>query len=242
MPQSKGLSMVRWLIVVAGLGLLTAGGIFVYRHWFRIKPLIERRPPETSHVQEPPLIRAAQRGDIAEVRRLIAKGANVNAANSLGYTALMFAAYKAQGAVPDLLSAGVNVNAENTIEGVTALTLACQFRRLEVVKELVEHGANVNVRLKHGPTPLVAAAGSCSVPLVRYLLQNGASVTVDTDSSRGTPLVSAVYGGCLGVATVLINAGADVNARNGAGDTALAIAEDNHDARMVRLLRRAGAH
>lgn len=232
--------MVRWMSVIAALGLLIVCGIFAYLHWFRIRPLAEPKPVEITRVQVPPLVRAAKRGDVAEIRKLVAKGANVNAADSYGFTALMFAVADAEGAVPDLLAAGANVNAKDNVEGATALIIASHPEKIQVVKELVNHGANVNAMSKYGQTPLMTAAASCSVPLVRYLLQKGANVA-EKNARGGTALIPAVASGCADVAKVLLQAGADVKVRTAEGQTLVELARSNHDARMVRLLKRAGA-
>lgn len=232
--------MARWMVAIGTLGVLITCGILAYLHWFKIRPLVEPRPVEITHIQEPPLIRAAKGGDVAEIRRLISKGANVNAANPTGFTALMFAVVNATDAVPDLLAAGANVNTKDDVEDVTALTVACQRTNLQVVQELVNHGAKVNAISKYGQTPLMTAARTCSEPVVRYLLQNGAN-PAEKNARRGTALIPAVVNGCVDVAKVLLQAGADVNVRTAEGETLLDLARSNHDARMVRLLQQAGA-
>lgn len=226
--------------VTGAIGALIVCGTFAYMHWFRIRPLVEPRPVEITRVQEPPLVRAAKRGDVAEIRELISKGANVNAADSYGFTVLMFAVADAEGAVPYRLAAGANVNAKDNVEGATALIIASHPEKIQVVKELVNHGANVNAMSKYGQAPLMTAAASCSVPLVRYLLQKGANAA-EKNARGGTALIPAVASRCADVAKVLLDAGADVNVRDAKGQTLLEFATRNHDARMVRVLRQAGA-
>jgi ankyrin repeat protein len=71
-----------------------------------------------------PLMRAAEKGDTATLRRLIADGADLNAGDKSGLTALM-RAVKARQVKPaaELITAGANINAE-TRNGWTALSLA----------------------------------------------------------------------------------------------------------------------
>ena len=70
------------------------------------------------------LIEAAQEGDTAAVQAMLAKGADVNAKDNTGQTALMFAAMVGDTAtVEALLAAGADVNARN-IGGATALIFA----------------------------------------------------------------------------------------------------------------------
>src|SRR4029079_12862915 len=72
-----------------------------------------------------PLIDAARNRDTATIRALIEKGANVNATEADGATALHWASYhdNAEGAAL-LIRAGANVNAANDL-GATPLWLAC---------------------------------------------------------------------------------------------------------------------
>jgi ankyrin repeat protein len=163
---------------------------------------------EITRVQVPPLVRASQHGDIAEIRELISKGENVKAADSSGFTPLMNAVVTARDAVPELLAAGATVNAKDTVEGVTALTIAYQRRKnLQAGKALVNHGANINAMSKYGQTPLMTAATSCLEPLVSYLLQRGANMA-EKNARRSTALIPAVASGCADVAKVLLETGA----------------------------------
>jgi ankyrin repeat protein len=232
--------MIRWAVTIGVLGLLIICGFLAYLHWFKIRPFPEPQPVEITHFQETPLIQPAKRGDVAVIRKLISEGANVNAADSSGFTALMVAAVDATDTVPDLLAAGANVDTKDYVEGATALTIACQRKNLQVIKALVNHGANVNAVSKYGQTPLMRAAGTCSEPVVRYLLQNGAKVA-EKSASGGTALFSAVVQGCVDVAEMLLQAGADVNVRTTDGHTLVELARNNHDARVVRLLKQSGA-
>ena len=236
--------MARWMIAISALCLLIVGGILAYRHWFRIRPspepyiIVDSFTKDNGHV--PPLVRAAQHGDVTEIRELIARGADVNAADSSGFTPLMVAAMHAQGAVPDLLAAGAIVNAKDKANGETALTQACRLGELQVVEELVEHLADVNTKSRFGRTPLQQAVAAGSAPVVRYLLRRGAKLS-DENGVGFTELTLAVVERRLDIVELLLRAGADVNARDSGGMTALAIAESEHDARMVRLLKQAGA-
>jgi ankyrin repeat protein len=205
-----------------------------------------------------PLMAALDRGDAAKARELIAAGANVNAADQHGWTALMRAAAGGDTAtVRALLAAGADANARNK-EGETALFGAAFLGRLLAASELVRHGADVNSTSKLGATPLMEAIQACAPPvdfqsrrgstapvvgrasLSEFLIARGADV-----NQRGmgeTPLHLAARNGCADVVQILIKAGADVNATDDEGRTALAIADASSHTQVERLLKQAGAH
>ena len=107
-----------------------------------------------------PLLHASEHGDVAEVNRLIAADADVNATDNNGWTAL----HRATGnfeivieIVKLLIAAGANVNAVNN-NGNTALRFATWDGNAEVVKLLIAAGANVNAVNNYGVTALHLAA------------------------------------------------------------------------------------
>ena len=108
------------------------------------------------------LIDAAIEGNPAEVARLIAAGANVNAVDKNGYTALMWAASYIQSAgadriVADLISAGADVDMCDD-EGRTALMISAWWSHAKTVTALIAAGANVDAHDHDGNTALMLAA------------------------------------------------------------------------------------
>ena len=101
-----------------------------------------------------PLHDAAERGDLDEVKRLIAEGANLNAIDDkLGGTPLHYAALRGHKAIAELLIAkGADVNASDHL-GTTALHWTVIFDHLAVVKLLIANGADVNAKAVNGQTP-----------------------------------------------------------------------------------------
>ena len=87
------------------------------------------------------LFQPAENGDYAEVKRLIEEGADVNAQDIDGYTALMTASANGHPEVTKLLiEGGANVNAQSN-DGETALMLALMRGRNEITQLLMEAGA-----------------------------------------------------------------------------------------------------
>src|SRR5262245_35626052 len=94
-----------------------------------------------------PLIEAAKNGDGATVRSLVLGGADVNAAEIDGTTALHWAADHGDAAAVDLLIAhGAQVKATNRY-GATAFALACQKGNAAVIVRLLDAGENPNAVL-----------------------------------------------------------------------------------------------
>jgi ankyrin repeat protein len=135
------------------------------------------------------LIVALQNGDAAIAKQLIARGADVNAINGKGWTPLFLAVKNRSreiGTVP------------NPIIDPAAL--------MDVIKVLVEKGADVNVRTKArtdvygatawlrepGATPLLRAAYCADLEVIKYLLAHGADPQITTND--GTTALMALVG------------------------------------------------
>uniref|UniRef100_A0A3Q2LE89 Fibronectin type III and ankyrin repeat domains 1 n=1 Tax=Equus caballus TaxID=9796 RepID=A0A3Q2LE89_HORSE len=174
----------------------------------------------------------------------ILQGGNVkvDVPNKFGFTALMVAAQKGfTRLVKILVSNGTDVNLKNG-SGKDSLMLACYAGHLEVVKYLRRHGASWETRDLGGCTALHWAAdgGHCNV--IEWMLKDGCEVDAVDTGSGWTPLmrVSAVSGN-QGVASLLIDAGADVNVRDKDGKTPLMVAVLNNHEELVQLLLDKGA-
>lgn len=113
-------------------------------------------------------------GHPEETRLLLRRGANINATNSYGSTALLAALKNKQPAAAQLLiSSNANVNMPNR-ERITPLQLAAMNGYSEICKELLERGADPNVADNLGQTPLMRAADAGSFTICKLLLESGA--------------------------------------------------------------------
>ncbi|WP_353272115.1 ankyrin repeat domain-containing protein [Wolbachia endosymbiont (group B) of Apomyelois bistriatella] len=99
--------------------------------------------------------------DAKTVKLLVEKGANVNAKDIEGHTALHLAVTeKRLEIVRELIKSGGNVNAEEYGNKCTPLHLACMIGEKEIVKELVKAGGEIEQADKFGMTAMDYAKNS----------------------------------------------------------------------------------
>jgi ankyrin repeat protein len=154
------------------------------------------------------------RGDRAAVRTLLQKGANVNAAQADGTTAMHWAAYKGDLEMARVLvAAGADVK-KPTRNGSTPLWLASTNGDAGMIRALLDAGADANENLPLGRTPLMLASRTGALDAMRVLIERGANANA-RDSERGTtPLMWAADQGHAAAVRLLIASGADIAARS----------------------------
>jgi ankyrin repeat protein len=159
------------------------------------------------------LLEAEQNASPADVRALLAAGADANARAADGSTAMIFAAHfgDADG-VRALLAAKGDPNLTNRY-GVGPMHEAALRADARLLRILLEAGANVDLALPEGETPLMLASRTSGVDAVRLLIEHGAKANVVERWQGQTPLMYAAAHDRGEVAAALIAAGADVNAR-----------------------------
>ncbi|MDR1045260.1 MAG: ankyrin repeat domain-containing protein [Candidatus Adiutrix sp.] len=169
----------------------------------------------------------------AKAEILLKAGADVNAKDSLGETALHRAAeFGSLDLVKTLLAAGADVNAVDNL-GHTPLARASRIapplpaeEHVALLKLLLDSGADVRPGQPVIPgqprmTPLLGAARASAPEVVQLLLEAGCPVDEGTEAGF-TPLMSAaVKNSNPETVKVLLTAGADVTRRDDKGETAL---------------------
>ena len=168
------------------------------------------------------LITAAEKGNLNQVKKLLAKGANPNGRNKYGNTPLFMAVSSSKvnvEVVKALLNAGAKPNEHFGEYYETPLLAAVNNfdASAEVVKSLIDAGADVNARNKYYSTALHYTLLPGNVgEKEKLLVKAGADVNARNLYGR-TPLFYAAADKL----QFLINAGADVNARDYEGYSAL---------------------
>ena len=151
------------------------------------------------------LVVAAREGDWERLQSLLTSGAEVNAKDEEGSTALMFAALRGDAKmVQALLTAGADPNLKDA-NGETALLLGAG-RGVEIVRELLAAGADPNLADGEGQTALLVAAENHPESL-RLLIESGADVT-HRDDFGVSALTIAEASGASEIAALLRAAGA----------------------------------
>ena len=151
-------------------------------------------------------------GDRDAVRALLKQGADVNAAQGDGFTALHWAAKKGDAELAGVLVvAGANVRAATRLGGFTPLHLAAEAGSAPAVVALLKGGADANAATLTGATPLMFAASSGNTAAVQALLDAGAKPNA-AEADRGhTALMFAASANRVEVVKLLLKRGADPN-------------------------------
>ncbi|HEV8487762.1 MAG TPA: ankyrin repeat domain-containing protein [Blastocatellia bacterium] len=192
-------------------------------------------------------VKQASEGDTIAVQLFLAAGMDPNVYDEAsGGNALMTAARGGHlETVSVLLAGGANP------KGNTAVILAT---RLDVLKLLLDHGADVNIGRLGGHTALAAATGTGDVARLKLLLERGADVNAKDYNGR-TVLMMAVEAAIfsrtqhneesvrqlMDIVQMFLMSKADVNAKDKYGRTALLSAAGNGAVDMVRILLDQGA-
>lgn len=185
------------------------------------------------------LSQAVLTGDIQAVRDFLKQGANVDLKRDGAHGTLITtaAAYGHTEIVEVLLDAGAEVNFESYYENPLSQALCHDYIGI------------VELLLKRGAHPTGAALGDAarrgSSEIVRLLLKYGAPVDGEPVNGKPsivwTPLLCAVDKGRADCVKILIEHGANVNARTKAGNTALGLATHKGHERIAAMLKAAGA-
>ena len=179
---------------------------------------------------------------IETVQAIIDHGVDVNAVNNTGQTPLWLACCDGQvDFVKILLDTGADTNIIDKY-GDSCLHAAMHGHcSTEVIQKILDHGAHVNAVNKDGATPLLLACSTAQTEAVKLLL--GAMADPNIAYADGdTSLHTAIAGDC-SKETIqeIIDHGADVNAMNKRGRTALLLGCFYRQMDSVKVLLETGA-
>ncbi|XP_018882508.1 ankyrin repeat and KH domain-containing protein 1 isoform X30 [Gorilla gorilla gorilla] len=181
-------------------------------------------------------------GFVDIVKVLLNEGANIEDHNENGHTPLMEAASAGHVEVARvLLDHGAGINTHSNEFKESALTLACYKGHLDMVRFLLEAGADQEHKTDEMHTALMEACMDGHVEVARLLLDSGAQVNMPADSFE-SPLTLAACGGHVELAALLIERGANLEEVNDEGYTPLMEAAREGHEEMVALLLAQGAN
>lgn len=165
-------------------------------------------PPES------PVADAAMRGDAEAIVALLQRGADVNAAQGDGMTALHWAAERNDVRLAEMLrAAGADLESVTRIGGYVPLHVAAKEGNADMVRWLVRAGASAErMTTETRANALHMAAFAGAVDVVRVLLEEGADPNAREGHWDQTPLVFAAAENRAEVVRLLLARGADPNA------------------------------
>lgn len=198
------------------------------------------------------LFNAAKDGDVDQVKQLLEKGADVNTCidgvKGSG-PILMSVSDKGQVYILEFIQRKKADNddfkPEELIRSVSSLIIASSGGHLDVVKYLVNNGADVNAATTGemgGNTALMEASTKGYLDIIKFLVDEGADINAVTTFQGTTALMFASAMGHLDVVKYLVEKGADMSAvTNEEGTTALMFASDRGHLDIVKFLIEKGA-
>ncbi|KAL2740342.1 hypothetical protein V1478_000483 [Vespula squamosa] len=180
---------------------------------------------------------------------LVNNGAEIDVENVYGYTPLQCALYDNNLKIAKLLvEKGANVNriyknthyARQRLGGTLLHWASRNWNSDEIMKFLIENGADINATERDGRTPLCLLVKHNGTPeMIMFFVKNGADLN---NRSGGSPLYWAIYVRCIRLQTLLIELGTDVNGVIDSHENLKAPLHFAHDLSVVKLLIDKGAN
>jgi ankyrin repeat protein len=187
------------------------------------------------------LVESVKKGAGDIVHALLAQDVDVNESQLDGTTSLHWAVHRNDlKMVKLLIEAGANVNVANDY-GVTPFLLACTNGSSSMVRGLLQAGADPNATRQTGESAIMTSSRTGNLEAVKTLLAYEPDLNQQENRRGQTALMWAIEQGHPQVAKLLIERGADVNARSKRGFTPLLFAAQQNDFNSVRALLAAGA-
>lgn len=219
-----------WVTGTAMLAAMTMHGVAASALAQDTKPVV--RVNNASRPAATALAAAAMRGDLAEVRALIARQADVNAATGDGMSALHWAAERGDAAmVQALLKAGASTTGTTKNGGYTPLHVAARAGHGAAVKALLAGGADAKALTSTGATALHLAAQAGDAVAVSALAGAKADVNALETAWGQTPLMFAAAANRPAAITALLKAGAKPGVKTNTQDLTEELARQQAAAR-----------
>lgn len=207
--------------------------------------------------QKKSLFDAIKSGDKRKVKDILNKGISPNIKDDLGNTPIIYASSSVSllfdnvDIVNDLLKAGADMNVGDS-NGWTALHFACKYGDFELVKILVDSGADVIKHTNSDETPLTIAAANHNDDIVALMQQLEGQQhmhrhkEVEPDSFVPQSLIEKLFHYTQTedpdlIKSMIKSSGVDPNMEDSQGWTALTVASDEGKVHSLRTLVELGA-
>ena len=213
-----------------------------------------------------PLMIAAAGGHVEAVRELLKHDDRIDLASKYGSTPLNLAASRGheavvrflldRGASYDIFTAAARGDVdrvetlltqdkallEKEAGTATPLLWAAEHNKPQVLKRLLDHGADINFHNNWSGSVLSVAVWEGHAEIVKLLLDRGATIELGAgDDAYGTPLHRACWQGNLELVRLLLDRGAQINSENNGHETPLGFAVGEGRIDVVRYLLDRGA-
>ena len=177
-------------------------------------------PPESETLL---FVGSASAGELLVLRELLDAGINVNVALSS----------------EDFQGGGMEAIEADAAAGTTALIAAAEKGQVKAVELLIAAGADPNLSMRDGRSPIHFAAVKCHIKALSRLIEAGARI--DGQSVRGATPLHLASMACPKATRLLLEHGADPNVETVAGETPLVIAVNSWKDKIIKLLVASGA-
>jgi ankyrin repeat protein len=186
------------------------------------------------------LIIAVENNQNLIVRKLIERGANIEAIDFSGKTPLIIAVENNNLAiVRELLERGANKEVSD-LSGKTPLIIAVENNMYTIFRELIDKGANKEA-LDNRKPPLIISIENNNLSIVRKLLEKGANIEAKYNGK--IPFIIAIENNRYSIIKEFLNYDVDPNVIDiNSGDSALYIAVKSRMTTIVELLLNRGAN
>lgn len=190
------------------------------------------------------LILLAESGNTEQVLQLLQKGADINATDQKGSTAIMAATYHNQiETVKALVQEGADINIQDDRLDNVVLYAGAEGS-LEIIRIAIEAGADMTITNRFGGTALIPASERGHVEVVKELLTNSDIDVNHINRLHWTALLEAVILGDGGekhqeIVQLLVEHGADLTIGDEDGITPLEHAEDKGFHEIEAILKKA---
>ncbi len=172
----------------------------------------------TNNKNDTPLLWACRNNNIKTARQLMKMGADVQLQNDKGSSPLYFAVrYGFEDLVTVLIQEGkADVHQQRKLGLISPIVLASALGYTKIVKTLLDHGADVNLKITGGYTPLHHASMQGNLDTAELLIQRGADLHEDNETGDCALLLAAQQNQ-VEVVEMLVKHGARLGERNKQG-------------------------